>query len=114
VTPSGLQGGLEDVLIIIDGVHGTIPDALPLDQPVHLLAPPGADESSSDTPAQSGAHLTDMDRAAQSTRAIGEAQGHKYGDKSTPAPNYNLAPQNLALPNGPQDAAHPPAAPLHP
>ena len=26
VTPSGLQNGLEDVLIVIDGVHGTIPE----------------------------------------------------------------------------------------
>ena len=40
LTPSGLQNGLEDVLIVIDGVHGIIPDAPPPDQPVHLLAAP--------------------------------------------------------------------------
>ena len=27
VTPSGLQNGLEDVLIIVDGVHAQIPEA---------------------------------------------------------------------------------------
>jgi len=94
VTPSGLLNGLEDVLIVIDGVHGPIPDAPLPDQPVHLLAPPGPDESSADAPSQSGAHLTDLDRAAQNTRAIGEAQGHKFGDKNSPAPNYNLPPQS--------------------
>lgn len=86
LTPSGLQNGLEDVLIVIDGVHGVIPDAPPPDQPVHLLAPPGPDGSSADAPAESGAHLTDLDRATQSYRASGEAQGHKYGDKSAFAP----------------------------
>jgi rod shape-determining protein MreC len=123
VTPSGLQNGLEDVLIVIDGVHGTIPNTPPQDQPVHLLAPPGTDESSVDAPAQSGAHLTELDRAAQSTRAIGEAQHHVFGDKSTPAPNYNLAPPTLASPSqagpsqagasGSGDTVHP-AAPPHP
>jgi rod shape-determining protein MreC len=92
LTPSGLQGGLEDVLIVLDGVHGAIPDTPPGDQPVHLLAAPAPDGSSADAPAESGAHLTDLDRAAQSIRAIGEAQHHVFGDKSTPAPNYNVSP----------------------
>ncbi len=119
VTPSGLQNGLEDVLIVIDGVHGTIPNTPPQDQPVHLLAPPGPDESSADAPAQSGAHLTELDRAAQATRAIGEAQHHVFGDKNTPAPNYNLAPPapaspGQAGPSGSEDAAQPAAPPSHP
>jgi rod shape-determining protein MreC len=124
VTPSGLRNGLEDVLIVIDGVHGTIPDAPPQDQPVHLLAPPGPDESSVDAPAQSGGHLTDLDRAAQNTRAIGEAQHHVFGDRNTPAPNYNQALPSLASPglaspgqavqNGSEDPSHPPAALPHP
>jgi rod shape-determining protein MreC len=110
VTPSGLQNGLEDVLIVIDGVHGTIPDAPPPDQPVHLLAPPGADESGADAPAQSGAHLTDLDRAAQNARAIGEGQHHVFGDKNSPAPNYNLAPSIPA----PDEASRPAGSPPHP
>jgi rod shape-determining protein MreC len=109
LTPSGLQNGLEDVLIVIDGVHGVIPDAPPLDQPVHLLAPPGADESGADAPAQNGAHQTDMDRATQRNRAICEAQGHKCGDKNTPAPSFNPAPSN-----GPEDSSRPAAPPQHP
>jgi rod shape-determining protein MreC len=115
VTPSGLQNGLEDVLIVIDGVHGVIPDTPPPDQPVHLLAPPAPDESSADAPAESGAHLTDLDRAAQSTRAIGEAQHHVFGDKGSPAPNYNLVPPTPASPNqAAGDASQPPGTPPHP
>jgi len=105
--------------VVIDGVHGAIPDAPPPDQPVHLLAPPPTDGTSADAPAESGAHLTDLDRATQNTRAIGEAQGHKFGDKNTPAPNYNLAPPSLASqshagPIGPEDASRPADPPPHP
>ena len=97
LTPSGLQSGLEDVLIVINGLHGTIPDAPTPDQAVHLLAPPGPDGSSdADVPAQSGAHLTDLDRAAQNTRA---AQHHGIGDKGGDKGGDNLAPPNAAPPN---------------
>ena len=43
VTPSGFQNGLEEVLIIVEGVHTLIPDSPPGTQPVHLLAPPPAE-----------------------------------------------------------------------
>jgi rod shape-determining protein MreC len=108
LTPTGLQNGVDDVLIVIDGVHGAIPDAPPLDQPVHLLPAPAPDGSSpeSDVPAQSGARMTDLDLAVRRTRAIGEAQNHTFGDKNTPAPNYNLPPSaNPTSP--PTQAPHP-------
>lgn len=91
--PSGIQNGLDDVLIVIEGVHGTIPNAPPADQTVHLLEPPGPDGlADTEVPAQGGARLTDLDRRVQDTRAIGEAQHHTFGDKNSPAPNYNLPP----------------------
>src|SRR5882724_3841479 len=43
LTPSGFQNGLEEVLIIVEGVHAPIPDAPAPNQPVHLLAPPPPD-----------------------------------------------------------------------
>ncbi|HEY1759597.1 MAG TPA: rod shape-determining protein MreC [Bryobacteraceae bacterium] len=104
VTPSGLQNGLEDVLVIVNGVHGAIPDTPPVDQPVHLLAPPGPDESSADAPAQSGAHQTDLDRVVQEKRAAAASQGQVYGEKNTPAPDSNLPPKN-------PDPSHPPPHP---
>lgn len=93
LTPSGLQNGLEDVLIVIDGVHGVIPEVPAADQNVHLMAPPPPD-GSADTgvAAQGGAQQTDLDRVTQATRALGEQQHHVFGDKNSPAPNFNLPP----------------------
>jgi rod shape-determining protein MreC len=101
LTPTGLQNGLDDVLIILDGVHGTIPPEAAPDEPVHLLQPPAPDDSAaaSDLPAQSGAHMTELDRVTEKYRSIGEAQHHVFGDKSTPAPNYNLALPSGSPPN---------------
>lgn len=107
VTPSGLQNGLEDVLIVVDGVHGAIPEAPVTAQPVQLLAPPPPDGSEqSDMPANGGTQETDLDRITSNTKAIGAEQHHVFGDQSTPAPNYNLP-----LPNpSNKQAAPPPAA----
>ena len=43
--PSGMQRGLEDVLIVLEGVHERIPDAPSGMQPVYMAAPPPADET---------------------------------------------------------------------
>lgn len=92
VTPSGLQNGLEDVLIIINGVHAQVPEAAPQNQAVHLLLPPPADPSDAldSAPARSGPLATDADRLVEHYRNLGAAQKHAYGDRGSPAPNYNL------------------------
>ena len=106
VTPSGLQNGLEDVLIIVDGVHAQIPEAAPQNQAVHLLPPPPVDAADSvDTmPARSGPLATDADRLVEHYRSLGAAQKHAYGDRGSPAPNYNLnideTPRKPALVEG--------------
>ncbi len=89
LTPSGLQNGLDDVLIVIDGIHGAIPAAPAEDQAVHMLAPPAQDETSSeaDVPAESGAHLTDMDRAVERTRAAGQAHNPAPPGAAAAAPS---------------------------
>jgi hypothetical protein len=43
VDPSGMARGLEDVLILVEGVHQAIPDAPPASQPVFIGTPPPAD-----------------------------------------------------------------------
>src|SRR5215467_13097699 len=40
VEPSGLMHGLEDVLILVQGVHQDIPDTPPNNQPVYIAPPP--------------------------------------------------------------------------
>ncbi len=121
LTPTGLQNGLDDVLIVTDGVHGSIPPVAAPDEAVHLLQPPAPDDSTpaADLPAQSGAHLTDLDRVTEKYRAIGEAQHHAFGDKNSPAPNYNLAPpaagSGSTPPNAPSGGSDPSGvAPQHP
>jgi rod shape-determining protein MreC len=90
VTPSGFQNGLEEVLIVIDGVHGTVPEPASASQPVHLLDPPPGEPG--DTAAAGAPHTgpgSDADRIVEQYRKIGEAQKHVYGVRGTGAPNYN-------------------------
>jgi rod shape-determining protein MreC len=85
---SGVQNGLEEVLIVVDGVHGTIPDTPPGEQPVHLLDPPTSDGVPQASPVQSGPLSTEADRLLERYRRIGEAQNHTYGGPG--APNFNI------------------------
>jgi rod shape-determining protein MreC len=118
VTPSGLQDGLEEVLIVVQGVHAAIPDTPPGYQPVHLQDPPPAETPSADAPdaapapsgqpgqQQSG---TDADRLVDKYRKIGEAEKHVYGQSAGGAPNYNIN-LNPPAPTAPNPAAaNPPA-----
>ncbi|MBV8844089.1 MAG: rod shape-determining protein MreC [Bryobacterales bacterium] len=107
VTPSGLQNGVEDVLIVLQGVHGTITEAPLPNQSVHLLAPPPEPDSeaapSRQPVSRASGVATDLDRAIERYRAIGAAQNHKFGDKSSPAPNFNAPveekPKPVPAPN---------------
>jgi len=91
VTPSGLQNGLEEVLIVVEGVHMSIPEAPLPSQPVHLQdAPPAETSSTEAAPAQPGGLTTDADRLVDHYRRIGEAEKHVYGQSAGGAPNYNI------------------------
>lgn len=91
LTPSGLQNGLEEVLIIVEGVHAPIPDVAIANQPVHLLAPPPDAAVPVPAPTQPGP-MSDADRVLDRVRNIGEAQKHVFGDRGTGAPDYNINP----------------------
>jgi rod shape-determining protein MreC len=114
VTPSGFQNGLEEVLIVIEGVHAPIPDLPPANQPVRLLDPPPAESSAipAPTPAQA-APGSDADRIVERYRKIGDAEKHVYGERGAGAPNYNINPDEVKKPEAkPPDAAKPdPAKP---
>jgi rod shape-determining protein MreC len=96
VTPSGFQNGLEDVLIIVEGVHAPIPEAAPANQPVHLLAPPPVEAGAAQAPVASQAGpVSDADRVVERYRKIGEGQKHVYGERGAGAPNYNASPAEI-------------------
>ena len=79
VEPSGMERGLEDVLILIEGVHQRIPDAPPGMQPIYIAAPPpGADDKPAEV--SPGAVGTEADRLRTQYQVLGEEQKHTYGD----------------------------------
>lgn len=92
ISLSGFKNGLEEVLIVVEGVHAPIPDAPVTDQTVHLLAPPPPDTGGPATvvqPMQTGPVSTDADRIEEQYRKLGEKQNHVYGQRGNGAPNYN-------------------------
>jgi rod shape-determining protein MreC len=92
ISLSGFKNGLEEVLIIVEGVHAPIPNAPPTNQTVHLLAPPPADATGAIPavqPLQTGPIATDADRVKENYRKFGELHNHPYGERGNGAPNYN-------------------------
>ena len=91
VTPSGLQNGIEEVFVIIEGVHAPIPDAVQTNQPVHILSAPPADPAETyDAPSKTPGQLTDADRVVEHYRGMSAARGHSFGEKGSPPPNFNV------------------------
>jgi len=88
--PSGMQRGLEDVLILIEGVHQAIPDEPLASQPIYLAPPvPAPDLQASAAQVAGG---TDADKLRSQYKVIGDAQNHKFGEGGVgekPA-NFNL------------------------
>jgi len=97
VEPIGLRGGLEEVLVVIEAVHGPIPEesADAQESPVMLPPPDTVQEQAGDEtrPGDSGL-ATEADRVADHYRRVGEAQGHSYGmgEPGSRPPNFNLDP----------------------
>jgi rod shape-determining protein MreC len=92
VDPSGLQNGLEEVLIVLEGVHQMVPDAPNASAAVHLQSPPpAADPSTPQAPATATAPGTDADRLRDRYKAIGESQNHKFGEglPGSKPPDFN-------------------------
>ena len=92
--PSQLQSGLEEVLIVIEGVHQPIPDALPgLQPPVHMQSavPKELDDKGPSEDRSETGLATDADRLRDRFKRVGEAQGYTYGSGYR-LPNFNLEP----------------------
>ncbi|MGO9260934.1 MAG: rod shape-determining protein MreC [Bryobacteraceae bacterium] len=120
VDPSGLQRGLEDVLIVVSGAHQDIPDTPPVNQPVYIAPPPpapvagstGAPPDASGIPMAPGG--TEADKLRQQYKAAGEAQNHKFGEgePGSKPPDFTKlgqpAPPSAAPANG--APATPPSA----
>jgi rod shape-determining protein MreC len=111
LTPSGFQHGLEEVLILIEGVHQALPDAQSQPSPnISMLPAPPAEPGLGPQPEgdrKASALQTEADRLRERYRRIGEAQGHVYGEglPGSRPPDFNVSPDAARAP------APPPAKP---
>lgn len=105
VDPVGLQAGPEEVLIVLEGVHQNIPD-LPAPSPtIYLGSDPTPDPAKGDPGEKKAPILTEADRLRMRYQAVGEAQGHKYGEGAPGSlpPNFNLGVKQIVPPAAPSD-----------
>jgi len=104
VEPSGLQRGLEDVLIVVQGAHQAIPDTPPVSQPVYIApAPPGNPGTDSGAPvgAAPRATGTEADKLRAIYKSAAEAQHHTFGEggPGIKLPDFTRLPAPSATPN---------------
>jgi len=119
VEPSGMHRGMEDVLILIEGVHQTIPSEQAAYQPIYIApAPPGSDAAPAEPAAPGG---TEADKLRSHYKAVGDAQNHKFGEGApgSKPPDFNLALKPNLGPGanpgpgaGGQAPTKPPSAPV--
>ena len=124
VNPSGTEKGLEEVLIVLQAVHQEIPDgkSTGAEAPVYLAPPPPAapdaeNPSAASPRAPAGASPaigTDADRLRERYKEIGDAQGHKFGERGVKPPDFNFKVERATPPSAtgaPTRPAPPPAKP---
>ncbi|HYM07483.1 MAG TPA: rod shape-determining protein MreC [Terriglobales bacterium] len=114
VEPSAVTGGLEEVLIILQGVHQAVPEMKTAAQPIYLGQPPPAPQgdeaaSSGQTAATGGssktpALATDADKLLEHYKDLGQAQGHKFGENP---PGAKAVDFNAQVKPGEKPAAGP-------
>jgi rod shape-determining protein MreC len=113
VDPSGLQRGLEDVLILVQGVHQTVPDVPTGLQPVYIAPPPpGADSKPAEAGPTPNPVGTEADRLRTQYKTLGEEQNHKFGENppGTKAVDFTRLGGRGPVPAGQAPAGQPPAA----
>ena len=115
--PSGLQRGMEDVLILLEGVHMEIPDAPPTNQPVYIgpPAPSAAGATGPDGQVQPPSPTgpgTAADALKSQYQAVGAAENHTFGvgEVGSKPPDFTKLGQPLPA----KPAAPPPKGPQVP
>ena len=121
VAPAAFEKGLEEVLVILEGVHQQIPDTTQMvnvGPGAKAMVPPPSDskEQPSNTVPQAPnqRYSTDADRLVDRYKTLGEQQGVSYGNGGK-VPNFNapvaprVAPKVVAPVTGEQPVIVPPA-----
>jgi rod shape-determining protein MreC len=88
---SGAPGGVEELLVVLHGVHQPIPAAPPAsDEATANMPPPPPDTGATDSPKVKP--QTEADKVVQKYAEIGSEQEHVYGAVGSNIPNFNLKP----------------------
>ncbi len=89
IAPSAFQTGLEEVLVVLEGVHQPIPE-MEIPSPGQKMLPPPPDAAATAGQATAGTEAlsTDADRLKAVYREAGEAQKHTFGDGNQPPPDF--------------------------
>jgi len=119
--PSGTARGLEDVLIVLEGIHQEIPDTPPANQQVYLAPPPPAiTDSNPDTGAADGSAApgarpspgTQADEARALYQNAAEAAGIVLGGGPTGMVRTDRPPDFTKLPVDPRTVPSATQAPV--
>jgi rod shape-determining protein MreC len=112
ISPSGMQGGVEEVLIVLQGVHQEVPGA-EVASPAYSLMPAPTDliQTPEGGPPP-GSLSTDADRLRAIYKNVGIEQKHTYGvgPPGTKPPDFTKIPSVHGVPQ-PNAAAQPLASP---
>lgn len=119
VTPSGMQGGVEEVLIVLQGVHQEVPGG-EVGSPAYTILP-APTETAAQTPEgapQPDALATDADRLRAIYKDVGVEQKHTYGEGApgTKPPDFTKIPSihGVPQPGAPVQGAPPQNAGVQP
>jgi rod shape-determining protein MreC len=101
--PAALHGGLEEVLIIVEGVHQPIPDLSAASPEIHLQPPAAAAQETPRPDGQAEVAGTEADRLREKYERIGAAQNHVFGTglPGSKPPDFNADPGKAARKTAP-------------
>ena len=88
---SGAPGGVEEVLVVLQGVHQPIPVGPVVEDSTTRALPPPPPESGA-AGKQQAVSQTEADKVVQKYDQIGKEQNHVYGALASGLPNFNAKP----------------------
>jgi rod shape-determining protein MreC len=94
---SGAPSGVEEVLVVLQGVHQPIPVGAVVEDAATKALPPPPAEPGNDSK-QPKMTQTEADKVVQKYQQIGKDQNHVYGGLASGLPNFNAKPNASAAP----------------
>lgn len=115
VVPSGFANGVDEVLVVLEGVHQDIPQEQAVADKIYMMPPPPPSDKDGSTlpagmPSGGTGAMTDADRLLDRYRAKEQEQGAKFGSYGSKPPDLTTIPaRGIAAP-----PAADPSAPKEP